>query len=85
MSYEVIIPKPVQKQLDNLPDIRKRVIEKIQLLVEEPRPHGVKKLKGFENEYRLRFGDYRIRYEINDKTSTVVILDCKHRRDIYRK
>jgi mRNA interferase RelE/StbE len=85
MSYEVIIPKPVQKQLDSLPDIRNRLVEKILLLVADPRPPGVKKLKGFENEYRLRVGDYRIRYEIDDRTLTVVILDCKHRRDIYRK
>jgi mRNA interferase RelE/StbE len=60
-------------------------VEKILLLVADPRPSGVKKLKGFENEYRLRVSDYRIRYEIDDRTLTVVILDCKHRRDIYRK
>ncbi|HEY9848742.1 MAG TPA: type II toxin-antitoxin system RelE/ParE family toxin [Leptolyngbyaceae cyanobacterium] len=86
MSYAVLIPKPVQKQLDNLPeDVRSRIVEKVVSLGEEPRPPGVKKLKGFENEYRVRVGDYRVRYEVNDETSTVIVLHCKHRRDIYRK
>ncbi|MCL1466288.1 type II toxin-antitoxin system RelE family toxin [Argonema galeatum] len=86
MSYAVLIPKPVQKQLDDLPeDVRSRIIEKILSLAEQPRPLGVKKLKGFEKEYRVRVGEYRIRYEIDDETSIVVVLHCKHRRDIYRK
>jgi mRNA interferase RelE/StbE len=86
MTYAVIIPKPVQKQLDNLPeDMRSRIAEKILALTEEPRPSGVKKLKGFDGEYRIRVGDYRIRYEVDDGQSTVLILHCKHRRDIYRE
>lgn len=85
MSYEVIIPKPVQKQLDALPDdVHERVLEKILSLVENPRPSGVKKLKGFEREYRIRIGDYRVRYEIDDNASTVIILHCKHRKDAYK-
>jgi mRNA interferase RelE/StbE len=85
MSYEVIIPKPVQKQLDALPDdVHERVLEKILPLVENPRPSGVKKLKGFDNEYRIRIGDYRVRYEIDDHLSQVLILHCKHRRDAYK-
>jgi Cytotoxic translational repressor of toxin-antitoxin stability system len=86
MSYTVIIPKPVQKQLDNLPeDIRQRITAKIFSLTIEPRPVGVKKLKGFDNEYRVRVGDYRVRYEVNDKILTVLVLHCKHRRNIYRE
>jgi mRNA interferase RelE/StbE len=85
MSYEVLIPKPVQKQLDNLPEqIRDRILEKILSLAEEPRPSGVKKLQGFDNEYRIRVGNYRIRYEVDDKTLTVVVLHCKHRKDAYK-
>lgn len=85
MSYTIIIPKPVQKQIKNLPEeIYHRVIEKIRQLSGEPRPLGAKKLKGIENEYRIRIGDYRVRYEINDKTLTVLILSCRHRGDAYR-
>ena len=86
MSYQVIIPTPVQKQLDDLPDdIFNRAIEKLDGLKENPRPFGCIKLKGFKNEYRIRIGDYRIRYEINEHEKTVVVLHCKHRRDIYKQ
>ncbi|MBD2682049.1 MULTISPECIES: type II toxin-antitoxin system RelE/ParE family toxin [Nostoc] len=85
MSYTVVISKSVQKQIDNLPnDIIERVIEKIQNLAVEPRPDGIVKLKGFDNEYRIRIGDYRVRYEIDDENQLVQILQCKHRKDVYR-
>lgn len=85
-DYTVLISKSVQKQIDNLPnDLVERVIEKIQNLALEPRPDGVVKLKGFDNEYRIRVGDYRVRYEINDENQLVQILQCKHRKDVYRK
>ncbi|MBO1351380.1 MAG: type II toxin-antitoxin system RelE/ParE family toxin [Hormoscilla sp. GUM202] len=85
MSYTVIVPKPVQKQLDRLPDdVRDRIIEKIVALAENPRPQGVIKLKGYDREYRIRIGDYRVRYEIDDEESVVVLLHCQHRRDVYR-
>jgi mRNA interferase RelE/StbE len=85
VSYKVVIPKPVQKQLNKLPeDIRKLISEKILLLTEDPRPTGVKKLKGFENEYRIRIGDYRVRYEVDDKALMVLVLHCKNRKDAYK-
>jgi mRNA interferase RelE/StbE len=57
----------VQKQINKLPDvIVVRVVEKLKALSKEPRLQGVIKLKGYENQYRLRVGDYRIRYEIDD-------------------
>ncbi len=86
MNYQVIIPKPVQKQLENLPpNINERILERILALVEDPLPSGVKKLKDFENEYRIRVGDYRVRYEIDDVNLTVIVLHCSHRKDVYRK
>lgn len=86
MGYTVLLPKPVQKQLDALPDsIRQNLIQRILSLREMPRPVGCVKLKGFDHEYRLRVGDYRIRYLIEDGEKRVVILHCLHRKDIYRK
>ena len=86
MNYEVIIPKPVQKQLKNLPPpINERILEKILSLVEDPRPSGVKKLSGLDNEYRIRIGDYRVRYEISNETLTVIVLHCQHCKDVYKK
>ncbi len=85
MSYTVIIPKPVQKQLKQLSsEIYQRIITKISKLADEPRPTGVKKLKGFDNEYRIRIGNYRVRYEINDPELIIIVVSCRHRRDIYR-
>ncbi len=86
MTYRVIVPKPVQKQLDSLPDsIRERIIRRIMVLTDNPRPPGVVKLKGYENEYRIRIGDYRVRYEIRDDELVVLLLHCKHRKDAYRE
>jgi mRNA interferase RelE/StbE len=85
MSYRVVIPKSVQKQLTQLPrDLRNRVLDRISSLAENPRPSGTKKLKGYQNEYRIRIGDYRIRYEIDEGESVVIILNCRHRKDAYR-
>jgi len=53
-------------------------------LEENPRPHGVIKLKGAKNRYRIRVGDYRIVYEIDDEASEVIILRIRHRRESYR-
>lgn len=86
MTYQVVIPKPVQKQLKQLPsEIYPQVIAKISDLKQNPRPTGVKKLKGFINEYRVRISDYRIRYEIDDQEKKIILLSCRHRRDVYRK
>lgn len=85
MTYTIIIPKAVQKQLDALPDdIYERIAVKVQQLAENPRPDGVVKLKGCENEYRIRIGDYRVRYEIEDEELRIVLLQCKHRKEVYR-
>ncbi|MBF2046464.1 MAG: type II toxin-antitoxin system RelE family toxin [Leptolyngbya sp. IPPAS B-1204] len=86
MSYKIVISKAVQKQINALPgDIYDRVIEKLQHLLEEPRPSSVVKLKGTDNEYRIRVGDYRVRYEIDDQNKTIQLLQCKHRREVYRE
>lgn len=85
MTYIIITPKIVQKQLDALPDdVCNRVIVKIRQLAENPRPDGVIKLKGVNNEYRIRAGDYRVRYEINDQRLIILLLQFKHRKDVYR-
>jgi mRNA interferase RelE/StbE len=86
MTYTIIIARSVQKQIEALPsEVGDRVIEKIVQLKETPRPSGAVKLKGFDCEYRIRVGDYRVRYEIDDKTQAILILQCKHRRDVYRQ
>ena len=85
MTYIIITTKSIQKDLSNLPnEIKEKINIKILLLSENPRPDGVTKLKSYENEYRVRVGDYRVRYEISDKDKTILLLQCKHRRDVYK-
>ncbi|MEG4417362.1 type II toxin-antitoxin system RelE/ParE family toxin [Microcoleus sp. LAD1_D5] len=85
MTYTIIITKAVQKQLDALPDdVYERIAVKVQQLAENPRPDGVVKLKGSENEYRIRIGDYCVRYEIEDQELRILLLQCKHRKEVYR-
>ena len=86
MGYSIKISKSVQKQIDDLPNAMKgRILEKIKGLEIEPCPSGIVKLKNSEQEYRLRIGDYRVRYEIDDAKQTILILQCKHRREVYRQ
>ena len=85
MAYQVTISKFVQKQLDKLPaDVQIRLAAKIRLLATTPRPSGVVKIKGFKNEYRVRSGDYRVRYECDDDKAMIQILRCDHRKDVYK-
>jgi mRNA interferase RelE/StbE len=85
MSYTVIISKSVQKQFDDLPtEMSDRIAERVQHLADEPRPSGVVKLKGSINEYRIRIGDYRVRYQIDDVNEIIQLIQCKHRKDVYR-
>ena len=86
MDYSIKISKSVQKQIDNLPNAMKgRILEKIKGLELEPCPSGIVKLKNSEQEHRLRIGDYRVLYEIDDAKQTILILQCKHRREVYRQ
>jgi mRNA interferase RelE/StbE len=62
----------------------KRIVERIAYLADDPRPTGVKKLRGEEGLYRVREGDYRIAFRIEDERSIVTITAVGHRRDIYR-
>ncbi len=83
-SYELIFRKSVAKDLRVFPkrDV-KRIVQRIRSLADEPRPPGCEKLSGRER-YRIRQGDYRIIYEIEDSRLTVLIVKVGHRRDVYR-
>jgi len=83
-KYRITIKKSAAKELEALPkkDLR-RIIKRIQSLVENPRPHGSQKLSGQE-QYRIRQGDYRVVYSIEDKDSLIEIFKIGHRREIYR-
>jgi mRNA interferase RelE/StbE len=85
MTYEVEITPAAQRTIKKLPqNIQRKLIEIIELLAKEPRPVGVVKLSATENLYRVRTGDYRIIYEIQDQILLIVITKVGHRRDIYK-
>lgn len=65
-------------------NIQRKLIEIIELLAEKPRPVGVVKLSTTGNLYRVRTGDYRIIYEIQDRILLIVITKVGHRRDVYK-
>jgi mRNA interferase RelE/StbE len=62
---------------------RKRVDAALQSLLENPRPPGVKKLVGSQHDWRVRVGDYRILYEIDDEGRLITIWRIAHRRKVY--
>lgn len=82
-EYSVTISKTAQKQLDKLADnIANPLIEVIQSLANNPRPHGYIKLKGRDG-YRIRKGNYRIIYDIFDAVLIIDVVAVGHRKDIY--
>ncbi len=84
MRYRVILPKSVQKELDRLPPaISDRILARLRGLEIDPRPPDVKKLKG-RPAWRIRVGDYRVIYQINDLELIVVVVTVGHRREVYR-
>jgi mRNA interferase RelE/StbE len=63
---------------------RQRLVRRIELLGEDPRPAGCQKLTGGADRYRVRQGQYRIVYEIRDDELVVLVVKLGHRRDVYR-
>lgn len=84
-GYAIRFKKSAAKELRGLDlDLQLRISEAIDCLSLEPRPEGVVKLKGSDNFYRIRIGDYRVVYTINDEDRIVRIMRVRHRRDVYR-
>jgi len=84
MRYALLILRRAQRQLTKLPQSAfNRIRNRIRGLSEDPRPPGARKLRG-RNGWRLRVGDYRVLYDIDDAERTVIVLHIGHRRDVYR-
>ena len=83
-EYRITIKKSAAKELEDIPqkDLRK-IIKRVRSLAKDPRPHDSQKLSARE-QYRIRQGDYRIVYSIEDKDSLIDIVKVGHRREIYR-
>jgi len=85
-SYSVRIRRSAANELESLGSKkdRRRIISRIHALADNPRPPGAEKLSGTRDRYRVRQGNYRILYEIQDEILTVVVVKVGHRRDVYR-
>lgn len=83
-AYRVEFTTAAAKQIRKLdPPIRRRVLAAISLLEENPRPTGSKKLVGEQSAWRVRIGDYRVIYDIEDDQLTVTVVRAAHRREVY--
>ncbi len=83
-SYRLLIKPSAAKELEAVPPKdRRRIASRIQHLASEPRPAGTEKLSGQE-KYRLRQGNYRVLYSVDDAKLTATIVKIGHRRDVYR-
>ncbi len=84
MSYRILILPRADRELDALPlQQQERVSEAIDRLAENPRPPGCVKMKGVQ-AWRIRAGDYRVVYEVEDGGKVVRIMQVGHRKDVYR-
>jgi len=84
VAYKINIKPSALKDLDSLPDKEvKKISIRLMQLKDEPRPIGVQKLSAQEG-YRIRSGNYRILFEINDESENVFIYRIKHRKESYK-
>jgi mRNA interferase RelE/StbE len=86
VKYSVLISPPAQRQIKKLSiSVQQQIISKLKELEATPRPQGVEKLWDNENLYRIRTGDYRIVYQINDQEHSIIVAKVAHRKEVYRR
>lgn len=84
VRYSLEIKQSAQKELDALDDARfARIDRKILALADDPRLAGCKKLRGYKDQWRVRVGDWRVLYVIDDAAKRVTITRVAHRREAY--
>ncbi|MBC8463920.1 MAG: type II toxin-antitoxin system RelE/ParE family toxin [Deltaproteobacteria bacterium] len=86
-DYKILVSKRAERGLDRITDnnILKRIVRKIDQLANNPRPSGVRKIMGSDIDYRIRMGDYRVIFQINDAQKVLEIRGIGHRKEIYKK
>jgi mRNA interferase RelE/StbE len=83
--YEVFLERRAERDLKKLSEeMFYRVIPQLKALSENPKPSGCRKITGSKNDLRIRIGDYRIIYEIDEKEKAVKVMRIKHRREVYK-
>jgi mRNA interferase RelE/StbE len=84
-EYSVVFARSARKELERLgqPQLS-RIFRRIEALARIPRPEGCRKLQGASNLWRIRAGDYRVLYAVDDAEKIVDIIAVRHRSDAYR-
>jgi mRNA interferase RelE/StbE len=84
-DYAIIFARSARKELEKLKDpLLSRVLERIEKLVNQPRPAGCRKLQGAEDLWRIRVGEHRVLYSVDDDRTIVDIIAIRHRSDAYK-
>ena len=84
-KYRLEVKEKAVKELARVrPDMGIRLLQSMESLASDPRPRQSHKLGGSENCYRLRVGDYRVLYQVDDEAELVTIFKIGHRREVYR-
>ena len=82
--YAITFAASAKREFLDLPaEVIERIRPKIRDLVKDPRPPGCRKLQGYKDRWRIRIGDYRVVYAINDATKTVDVMRIAHRGHVY--
>jgi mRNA interferase RelE/StbE len=85
VAYSIEFKPSAVRQFSKLPEsVQTRLARKVDSLAKNPRPRGVKKLSGGEDLYRIRFGEYRVIYQIRDDVLLVLVVKIGARREVYR-
>lgn len=83
--YEILIERRAERDLKRLlAEEFNRIIRAVRALATEPRPAGCRKIEGSKSDWRIRVGDYRVVYEIDDGAQAVRIMRVRHRSEVYR-
>ena len=84
-EYRVYLERAAERDLKRLSsEDFDRIISNIRALAENPRPAGCRKIVGSKNDWRIRVGEYRIIYEVDDEKKAVMVMRVRHRREAYR-
>ncbi|MGA3204426.1 MAG: type II toxin-antitoxin system RelE/ParE family toxin [Bryobacteraceae bacterium] len=84
VKYSLEIKQSAQKELDALEDtLFTRIDRKILALADNPRPAGCKKLRGYKDQWRIRIGDWRVLYIVDDQAKVITITGVAHRSEVY--
>ena len=84
--YEVLLERRAESDIRKLTEqVFHRIIPHIKALAEDPKPPGCRKIAGSKNDWRIRIGEYRVIYEIDEHAEAVKVMRISHRREVYRK